>query len=149
MNHKWNSFLSEDKKSDAGIVICINKNDEVLIIRRGPEDDKAGVWTIPGGHIDPEDKSVEMGASRELFEETDLTCEPSNLIYLGMPKPGKYYFLAKKWSGTVDVSKPNPKTEVVEHDDYKWARINDIKNIDNSEIPIYLLEKALEMSKNE
>ena len=149
MNLKWNNFLSEDKKDDAGIVVCINDNDKILIIRRGPEDDKAGVWTIPGGHIDPEDTSVEAGAARELFEEADISCESSNLKYLGMPKPGKYYFLAKKWTGTVDVSKPNPKTGVIEHDDYKWASINDIKDIEDSEIPIYLLEKALEMAKNE
>jgi 8-oxo-dGTP pyrophosphatase MutT (NUDIX family) len=149
MNYKWNNFLLEGKKSDAGIVICINDNDEILIIRRGPEDDKAGVWTIPGGHIDPEDNSIEAGAVRELFEETDLTCSISNLVYLDMPKHGKYYFLAKKWSGNVDVSKPNPKTKVIEHDDYKWATINDIKEIEDSEIPIYLLEKALEIFKNE
>ena len=30
---------------------------------------------------------------------------------------------------------------------YKWATINDIKDIDDTEIPIYLLEKALEMYK--
>ena len=82
MNHKWNNFLSEGKKSDAGIVVCINDDDEIFIIRRGPEDDKAGVWTIPGGHIDPEDASVESGAARELFEETDISCESSNLKYL-------------------------------------------------------------------
>ena len=66
-----------------------------------------------------------------------------------MPKPGKYYFLAKSWAGMVDVGKPNPKTGIIEHDDYKWASINDIKDIEDSEIPIYLLEKALEMSKND
>jgi hypothetical protein len=53
------------------------------------------------------------------------------------------------WSGQVNVSIPNPITNKIEHDDYKWATIEEIKDIDNSEIPIYLLEKALEMSKNE
>jgi hypothetical protein len=48
----------------------------------------------------------------------------------------------------VNVDKPNPKTDEIEHDDYKWATINDIKDIDDTEIPIYLLEKALEMLKN-
>ena len=57
--------------------------------------------------------------------------------------------MTQKWSGTVDVNVPNPKTGLIEHDDYKWASFTDIKDIDNSEIPIYLLEKALEMSKNE
>ena len=37
----------------------------------------------------------------------------------------------------------------IEHDDWKWSTIEDIKEIENTEIPIYLLEKALEISKNE
>jgi len=50
--------------------------------------------------------------------------------------------------GSVNVDHPNPKTDEIEHDDYKWATINEIKDIDDTEIPIYLLEKALEMVKN-
>ena len=37
----------------------------------------------------------------------------------------------------------------VEHDDWRWSSLDQIKDLDNSEIPIYLLEKALEMHKNE
>ena len=44
---------------------------------------------------------------------------------------------------------PFPKTGEIEHDDFKWATINDIKDIEDTKIPIYLLEKALEMSRNE
>jgi len=86
---------------------------------------------------------------RELKEETGLICLPGDLVYMGEPKPKKYYFYARKWTGDVNVEIPNPKTSLIEHDDYKWASINDIKDIANSEIPIYLLEKALEMFKNE
>ncbi len=41
-----------------------------------------------------------------------------------------------------------PKTKEIEHDDYKWVTIEEIKEIEDTKIPIYLLEKALEMSKN-
>mgnify|MGYP003117972569 CR=1 FL=1 len=146
---KWNTFLREEELKSVGIVVCIDKDDRILILRRSKIDKRAGQWTIPGGHVDEEDASIEAGAVRELEEETGLTCSESDLVYLGDPKPEKYYFLAKKWTGTVDVHIPNPKTGEIEHDDYKWATINDIKDIENSEIPIYLLEKALEMSKNE
>jgi 8-oxo-dGTP pyrophosphatase MutT (NUDIX family) len=71
------------------------------------------------------------------------------LTYLGEPKEKKYYFLTTKWSGDVNVDKPNPHTGQIEHDDWKWLSIDEIKDLDNSEIPIYLLEKALEISKNE
>tara|TARA_R100000664_G_C2673354_1_gene84430 strand:+ start:105 stop:557 length:453 start_codon:yes stop_codon:yes gene_type:complete len=147
--NKWKGFLSEDKLKAAGIVVCITEDDNILIIRRSTDDKRDGQWTIPGGHIEDEDTSIEQGAVRELFEETDLTCSISDLTFLGEPKPEKYYFWTKNWSGSVNVSKPNPKTGEIEHDAYKWVTINDIKDIEDSEIPIYLLEKALEMSKNE
>ena len=102
----------------------------------------------PGGHIDEKDCTIEHGAVRELKEETNLNCEVCDLVYLGQPKPEKFYFYAKSWDGSVDVGIPNPETDEIEHDDYKWATIDDIKDLANTEIPIYLLEKALEMSKN-
>ena len=149
MNRKWNMFLTEGELSDVGIVVCLNDKQQFLVIRRSDIDDRGGQWTIPGGHIDDEDNSIEAGAVRELDEEANLKCDVSDLTFLGEPKKKKYYFLTTKWTGEVNVDKPNPHTGEVEHDDYKWATINDIKDIDNSEIPIYLLEKALEMSKNE
>ena len=148
MTSKWDTYTASNRERDAGIVICIDKN-RFLIIRRSNIDKRGGQWTIPGGHIDEKDRSVESGAIRELKEETNLECFVEDLIYLGEPKPQKYYFLAKNWTGDVNVNKPNPHTGEVEHDNYKWVTIEEIKDIDNTKIPIYLLEKALEMSKNE
>tara|TARA_B100001059_G_C17582456_1_gene450556 strand:+ start:166 stop:621 length:456 start_codon:yes stop_codon:yes gene_type:complete len=145
----WNTFLTEKELKTVGIVVCLDDKQRFLIIRRSKIDTRAGQWTIPGGHIDEEDGSIEDGAVRELLEETNLTCEVSDLSYLGEAKPGKFYFLTKKWNGNIDIDKPNPITGLIEHDDYMWASIEDIKDIDNSEIPIYLLEIALEMSQNE
>ncbi len=148
MSYKWNSFLTEGELKTVGIVVCLNDKQQFLVIRRSNIDHREGQWTIPGGHIDEEDDSIEAGAVRELDEEADLKCNVSDLIYLGEPKDKKYYFLTTKWTGEVNVDKPNPHTGDIEHDDYRWATIEEIKDIDNSEIPIYLLEKALEMSKN-
>lgn len=149
MNRTWKKYLNEGELSDVGIVVCLNDKQQFLIIRRSDIDHRAGQWTIPGGHIDDEDDSIEDGAVRELDEETNLKCNVSDLVYLGEPKEKKYYFLTTKWSGDINVDKPNPHTNEIEHDDYRWATIEEIKDIDNSEIPIYLLEKALEMSDNE
>ncbi len=148
MTSKWDTYTASNRERDAGIVICIDKN-RFLIIRRSNIDKRGGQWTIPGGHIDEKDRSVESGAIRELKEETNLECFEEDLIYLGEPKPQKYYFLANRWRGKVNVNIPNPITGEIEHDSYVWATIEEIKDIANSEIPIYLLEKALEMSKNE
>tara|TARA_Y100001963_G_C6504394_1_gene319293 strand:- start:66 stop:527 length:462 start_codon:yes stop_codon:yes gene_type:complete len=149
MSKLWEHYIKENEHGAVGIVVCLDDSDRFLIIRRSNIDKREGQWTIPGGHIDDDDHSIESGAVRELDEETNLLCNIDNLIYLGEPKPQKYYFLTTKWTGTVKVDKPNPETGLIEHDNYRWATIEQIKDIANSEIPIYLLEKALEMSKNE
>ena len=146
VNKKWKTFLNEKELKTVGVVICITSENKFLIIRRSDIDDRKGQWTIPGGHIDEEDNSIEAGAIRELEEEAGISCSISDLVYLGTNGTKKHYFFTKKWSGKVDVNKPNPKTGEIEHDDYKWASINDIKDIENSEIPIYLLEKALKIA---
>lgn len=148
MNKKWDQFLTEDELKLVGVVVCLDSKQRFLVIRRSDIDEREGQWTIPGGHIDDEDSSIEAGSIRELEEETGLSCQLNDLKYLGQPKPKKYYFLTQKWTGDINVDKPNPKTGEVEHDDYKWATIDEIKEIENSEIPIYLLEEALEVSKN-
>ena len=145
---KWSTFLNEKELKTVGIVVCLDDKQQFLIIRRSKIDNRAGEWTMPGGHIDDQDGSIEEGAVRELQEEANLTCSASDLVYLGTPKPQKYYFLTQKWHGSVIIDQPNPKTGEIEHDAYKWASINDIKELANTEIPIYLLEKAIEMVKN-
>ena len=149
---KWNNFLAEKELKTVGIVVCLDDKQRFLIIRRSDIDNRAGQWTIPGGHIDDEDCTIEEGAVRELYEEANLKCEVCDLVYLGQPKPEKFYFLTQKWTGEVNVDKPNPKTKQIEHDDWKWVMIEELKEIENSEFPIYLLEKALKLAgfdKNE
>ena len=149
LTKKWVKFLTEGELKTVGIVVCLNDEQQFLIIRRSDIGSRAGQWTMPGGHIDEEDDSIEAGAIRELEEEANLSCKISDLKYLAKPSKNKYYYLTTSWTGKVNVDKPNPHTGEVEHDDYKWVTIEEIKDIDNTKIPIYLLEKALEMSKNE
>ena len=149
MNGSWKDFLTEGELKTVGIVACLNDKQQFLIIRRSNIDDRAGQWTMPGGHIDDEDSSIESGTVRELEEEANLSCKVSDLRYLGKKSKNKYYFMTQRWTGEVNVDKPNPKTGKIEHDAYKWVTINEIKEIEDTKIPIYLLQKALEMSQNE
>jgi len=148
MKYNWNKFVTEGELKTVGIVACLNNKQQFLVIRRSDIDNRAGQWTLPGGHIDDEDSSIEAGAIRELEEEANLSCSVSDLEYLGKPSKNKHYFLTTTWSGSVNVNKPNPKTNEIEHDDYKWVTLEELKEIEDTSIPIYLLEKALEMSKN-
>ena len=131
-------------------MVCVDKNNKILIIKRSPEEDiKQGHWDLPGGHIDDEDKSIEAGALRELEEETGLKSSENVLIYVDKIETAdadKYYYTTNDWSGTIKFKK-NPKTGVTEHTDSKWVTIDDIKSQKSLELrtfPIYLLSKALE-----
>lgn len=149
--NKWNKFLAEGELKTVGIVACLNDKQQFLVIRRSNVDDRGGQWTMPGGHVDENDSSIEAGAVRELEEEANLTCKVSDLTYLGQPKSQKHMFLTQKWTGNVNVDKPNPKTGDVEHDAFKWLTIDEIKELEDNKIPIYLLEKGLklvELDKN-
>jgi len=147
--NKWNKFLTEGELKTVGVVACLNDKQQFLALRRSDIDDREGEWTLPGGHVDDKDGSIEAGAVRELKEEAGLTCKVTDLVYLGEPKPEKHYFLTQKWTGDVNVDRPNPETDEIEHDAYKWLTIDEIKELDDSKIPNYLLEKALEISKND
>ena len=92
MKYTWTKFITEGEEAEVGIVVCLNDKQQFLILRRSDIDDREGQWTMPGGHVDPEDNSIEAGAARELHEEANLTCKLSDLIYLGSPKSKKYYF---------------------------------------------------------
>ena len=87
---KWNKFLTEGELKTVGVVACLNDEQQFLVIRRSDIDDREGEWTLPGGHIDEKDGSIEAGAVRELKEEAGLTCKISDLVYLGEPKSKKY-----------------------------------------------------------
>jgi 8-oxo-dGTP pyrophosphatase MutT (NUDIX family) len=144
--NRWNKLLTEGELKTVGIVACLNDKQQFLVIRRSDIDNRAGQWTMPGGHIDDKDCTIEHGAARELEEEANLTCDVCDLTYLGQPKPEKFMFLTQKWSGEVNVDKPNPKTNEIEHDAYKWLTIEEIKELADNKIPIYLLEKALSLA---
>ena len=86
MYKKWGTFVSEAKEIEnlAARVVCIGPNDTILLIKRAPETPiNGGKWDIPGGHVDPDDESLEFAAIRELKEETGLNFSEKNLIYLG------------------------------------------------------------------
>jgi 8-oxo-dGTP diphosphatase len=54
---------------------------KILLIKRGHEP-YAGMWAIPGGHIEPQEDLV-VAAVREFGEETGIKVEADDLYQLG------------------------------------------------------------------
>ena len=56
-----------------GVSIALFRSGEILLSQRGKGPFR-GVWTLPGGHIEPGETACQA-AHRELHEETGLTVE--------------------------------------------------------------------------
>lgn len=59
---------AQRSKNAAGILFVVENSDNVLLIRRGPDGDYPGTWSVPAGHIEP-GELPEQAARRETFEE--------------------------------------------------------------------------------
>ena len=61
-----------------GASACVWRGDRVLIVQRG-KPPLAGVWSLPGGAVEP-GETVKAAAARELMEETGVAAELTQLV---------------------------------------------------------------------
>jgi len=115
------------KKFFVGVAGAIEKNGQVLVLKRSPEKDVgANLWEVVTGRLEAEE-NPEIGVLREIEEEVGLKAEvvmPINtkFFYRG----GKEFpmilisFWCRYLSGEVKIS--------WEHSEYKWLKIDDAIN---------------------
>ena len=69
---------TEPRWPRAAASAAIFRRDKVLIVERG-KDSAAGLWSLPGGHIEPGETAA-AAAAREVREETGVIAEITGLI---------------------------------------------------------------------
>src|SRR3990167_4679146 len=72
------ALIKREKRDTSGYVVD-DKGINILLGRK-PNESK---WRLPGGFVDPTDKSLEDAACRELKEETSVYAETKHLKYIG------------------------------------------------------------------
>jgi ADP-ribose pyrophosphatase YjhB (NUDIX family) len=114
--------MNNSKRSAGILVKCGN---EVLLCKRSENERYGGYWSVPSGHLNPNETPIK-GAVREFFEETDI--KVSNdielLSFIEMGKSIMYVFL---WE--VD-NKIFPDLKLAkdghEHSQCGWFNIDDL-----------------------
>lgn len=66
------------------------RDNKVLLVRRAHNPGK-GMWTIPGGYVDRDEK-IEDAAAREIYEETMVRTEPTSVLAI-RDRPGERHDL--------------------------------------------------------
>jgi 8-oxo-dGTP pyrophosphatase MutT (NUDIX family) len=122
----------------------IDDEDRFLIVRRSDTDWWRPLhWEIPGGKIDDTDSTANHAAIREVQEETGLELIQCRFMELyKSERITKFYFISRWWTGDIGI----PITQengIIEHDAYKWASIDDLKNQEDLIIPVEVFERAL------
>ena len=132
-------------KREVGSCVIVDNKDRVLILKRSSTDDwKPGWWDLPGGHLDGGETPIE-GAEREAREESGLTVRNLQKIEtVHMESIFKHFFVTRDWDGVVRLEE-NPETGEVEHDDYKWATLDELRGIKESIVLEAIVKKGLEI----
>ena len=138
--------MAENMKKQVASCIVFDNKDRILIIKRSKTDDwKPGWWDIPGGHMEEGEIPVE-GAIRETDEESGLTVR--NLVQVEtkqFPDIIKHFFATRNYDGEVYL-RPNHETGEIEHDEYRWVSIEQLKEIKNSVVPLSIVKKAMHLA---
>ena len=70
-----------EKQRYAGVVV--KSGDKVLLCKRNNQGSFPGMWSIPGGKMEPEEPTQDA-ARREFFEETAIDIDSVPLTFIGL-----------------------------------------------------------------
>lgn len=111
-------------KKKVSAVIVINKNKEILVLKRAPDARSfGGYWNFPGGAVES-GETIETAAVRELKEEAGIDVNESDLIYFEVSSLSKlmvHYFMTNKFENEVEIN--------WESTDFKWVSIDEIRKM--------------------
>ncbi len=116
----------------------IKNGEKYLIMRRSPQTGfKPGEWDIPGGHFNEGEEDPVAVLLRESFEEVGIVPKVNKIIYLfsEIQSPTRHQFQAIY---DCDYQGDEIKLDPVEHDEYRWATIEEM-----SQLPLMKFVRSL------
>ena len=101
------------------------RDDTLLMVRRGREPNQ-GLWSIPGGRVEP-GEYLSDAIRREVKEETGLDVEIGALVGI-LEVPGDDHYVILDYSATASATdEPVPGDDA---DEVKWVPLDDVSSLD-------------------
>ena len=109
--------------------VVTDRRGRLLMIKRGHEPG-AGLWSIPGGRIEPGETDTEA-LVREMFEETGLAVEVGRLIgRVQRPGPNGTVIDIRDYAATVTGGMLRPGDDAA---DARWVEAADLDSLEITE----------------
>ena len=99
---------------------------KLLLLLNAPGDSEAGSWGVPAGKLESNEAPLH-GATRELFEETSISIDPSQIqpigsLYIRKPEVDYVYHLFRIKVATRPEVRLSP-----EHQNYRWVSAEEME----------------------
>jgi ADP-ribose pyrophosphatase YjhB (NUDIX family) len=109
--------------------VVFDGQDRLLMIQRG-HDPGAGLWSIPGGRVEP-GETDEQALVREILEETNLQVSVGKIIGRGhRPGPGGTVFDIRDYAATVTGGTLRPGDDAA---DARWVAASELARLEVTE----------------
>jgi ADP-ribose pyrophosphatase YjhB (NUDIX family) len=109
--------------------VVFDGQDRLLMIQRG-HDPGAGLWSIPGGRVEP-GETDEQALVREILEETNLQVSVGKIIGRGYrPGPGGTVFDIRDYAATVTGGTLRPGDDAA---DARWVAASELARLEVTE----------------
>lgn len=134
----------------AAVYILLQRDHQLLFLRRFNTGWKDGQYTLPSGHVDGKE-SIRESMARETFEETGITINPKDLDVIHtmhrISPDAEYidFYLQPsiKWSGNARITEPE------KCDDLQWFDVRQIPSnvLDNVRLALELIARQKTFSE--
>lgn len=109
-----------------GAAVLLEDGGRVLLVQRGPASSRPGQWCLPCGFVDYGEE-VRAAAAREVFEETGLTVEVGEAIFVRSNFHDPEKVTVGIWfEGTVAGGEPQAGDDAV---DVGWFPVGDLPDL--------------------
>ena len=136
-------------KRDWGLTVrgIVRKEDKILIVRRHPSSrNNPQKYELPGGKVDP-GEFFDEALVREFKEETNLDVNILSLFEVVQDE-----FISRRTNRPISTLQIMMNLEIIdgeiqissEHDDFKWASMEELKELYDGDLVTPTLRKTLE-----